>query len=91
ASGDAVDFRQVGVGPAPLPDFRLDDGVTLVLTFEAVDCNAIDAAVHPVLLDVRDGNRRGIVPLRLRDYPDLLGRPLPDVPWQGVLAAALCG
>lgn len=91
ASGDAVASREVGVGADPLPRFRLVDGVTLVLTYETTDCDAIDTGVHPVRLDVRDGRRSGIVELRLRDYPDLLGRPLPDVPWQGVLAAALCG
>ena len=90
ASGDAVMSRIVGEGEEPLPAFRLVDGVTLVLTFEPTDCGAVDTGVYPVQLEVRDGPRSGVLPLRLRDYPDLEGRPLPDVPWQVVLATALC-
>lgn len=91
ASGGAVGNRRVGGGRDPLPAFTLDDTVTLLLRFETTDCREVDAGVYPLMLDLRVGARSGVIPLRLRDYPDLLGRDVPDVPWQQVLAAGLCG
>lgn len=91
ASGGAVGNRRVGGGREPLPTFTLDDTVTLLLRFETTDCREVDGGVYPLLLDLRVGARSGALPLRLRDYPDLLGRDAPDVPWQQVLAAGLCG
>lgn len=90
AAGESVGFRRVGDGPAPLPAFRLEQGVTLVLTFAATDCRAIDDGRYPVMLDLAVGYRRAVLALPLRDYPDLTGQGGPDVPWQRVLAAALC-
>ncbi len=90
AAGESVGFRRVGDGPAPLPPFTLREGVTLVLSFAASDCSAIDAAPHPVRLELTSGLRRGTLLLRLRDYPDLTGSGGPDTPWQQVLANVLC-
>ena len=91
ASGGAVDNRRVGGGRDPLPVFTLEDTVTMLLRFETTDCRKVDGGVYPLMLDLRVGSRGDVVPLRLRDYPDLLGRDVPDVPWQQVLAEGLCG
>lgn len=90
ASGAAVRFRRVGEGAAPLPTFRLTEGVVVILSVKVSDCAAIDGGAYPLRLDLASGYREGIVELRLRDYPDLTGNGGPDIPWQQVLAAAQC-
>ncbi len=89
-SGESVGSRRVGDGPAALPQFTLRGGATLIASFAATDCAAIDSDVHPVRLDLSSGYRREVIELRLRDYPDLTGNDGPDIPWQQVLASALC-
>lgn len=89
-SGESVGFRRLGDGPAPLPDFELREGVTLILTFAATDCAAIDDGSYPVRMAASAGLRSDTVLLRLRDYPDLTGQDGPDLRWQQVLASALC-
>ena len=89
-SGESVGARRVGDGPDPVPRFTLDGGATIIMTFAATDCAAIDSLLYPVQLDLALGYRREVVELRLRDYPNLTGNGGPDIPWQQVLASALC-